>query len=74
MKLKILYMKEIHDNLDDEEIIKCNISSNEIILNIDFIANPNLNSTNPYLYKVTTNHIDSLNLNERYIQIIRKVS
>ena len=24
------------------------------------------------LYKVTKNHIDSLNLNERYIQIIRK--
>ena len=57
------------------QIIKCNISSNEIILNIDFIANPNLNSTNPYLYKVTKNHIDSLNLNERYIQenIVEKV-
>ncbi|MDY0052683.1 HNH endonuclease [Aliarcobacter cryaerophilus] len=66
------FLNPYYDNLDDEEIIKCNISSNEIILNIDFIANPNLNSTNPYLYKVTKNHIDSLNLNERYIQIIRK--
>lgn len=66
------FLNPYYDSLDDEEIINCNISNDGIILNIEYIANPNLITKNPYLYKVTKNHIDSLNLNERYIRNIRR--
>jgi 5-methylcytosine-specific restriction endonuclease McrA len=66
------FLNPYYDSLDEDEIIKCNISNNGVILNIEYIANPNLAAINPYLYKVTKNHLKSLNLNERYIKIIQK--
>ena len=66
------FLNPYYDSLDEDEIIKCNISNNGVILNIEYIANPHLATINPYLYKVTKNHLKSLNLNERYIKIIQK--
>ncbi len=66
------FLNPYYDSLDEEEIIKCNITNNGIILNIEYIANPNLTTRNPYLYEVTKNHLNSLNLNERYKKIIKK--
>lgn len=66
------FLNPYYDSLDEEEIIKCNITNNGIILNMEYIANPNLITKNLYLYEVTKNHIDSLNLNERYIRNIRR--
>ncbi|MGH2308066.1 HNH endonuclease [Aliarcobacter sp. ERUVET-8] len=64
------FLNPYYDLIDEEELMICNISCKGIILNIEYIANPELILKNKYLYDVTKNHIDSLCLNERYVRNI----
>lgn len=66
------FLNPYYDSLNDEKIIKCDISNEGTILKINFVANPNLKTTNPYLFSVTENHINTLKLNERYKKNIMK--
>lgn len=58
--------------LDTKEVIRCIITINGNILNIEFKANQLIQTESKYLYQVIQNHIDTLDLDNRYNKLIRQ--
>ncbi len=57
--------------LSSLQILDCNIEIDDILINIEFKVNEDIQSTNSYLYTIANNHLNELNLNDRYEHLAR---
>lgn len=59
------------EELNDTQILNCQISVHDIYLNIKFIINETLVTENPDLYKIASNHLKELDLKKRYRKLVK---
>lgn len=59
------------EELNDTQILNCQITIHDIYLNIKFIINETLYEDNPELYKIASNHLRELDLKKRYRKLVK---